>query len=128
MALHDPIEHSPHSSRVVSSRHEHNGSELMLVAPRWQHLALAFGSSVGSGDLHNIRHAKPPQLANLPCARILVREATADELMIFSAWRIGKNRDARRDAAFHEVGRFERPGAGGIERYHDDVGGRDRLI
>src|SRR6516164_7182322 len=73
MAFHDTIEHSPPSSRVVPSGHEHDGSELMLVAPWRKHLAFAFGSSLGAGDLHDIRHAKPPQLANLSCASILVR-------------------------------------------------------
>jgi hypothetical protein len=73
--FHDSIEHSPQSSRVVPSGHEHNGSELMLVAPWRKHLTFTFGSSVGSGDLNDIRDAKPPQLANLPCRRILVREA-----------------------------------------------------
>jgi hypothetical protein len=100
----------------------------MLVAPWRKRLALAFGSSVGSGDLHNIRHAKPPQLANLPCARILVGEPSADELVVFSTRRVGKNRNSCRDAALHEVCRFERSRAAGIKRYEDGVGGRDRLV
>jgi hypothetical protein len=29
----------------------------MLVAPWRKHLAFTFGSSIGSGDFHNIRHA-----------------------------------------------------------------------
>jgi hypothetical protein len=94
---------------LVPSGHEHNGSELMLVAPRWKHLAFTFGSSLGSGDLQNIRNAQQPQLANLPCARILVREPSADELVVFSTRRVGKNRNARCNAAVHEVRRFERP-------------------
>jgi hypothetical protein len=44
----------------LHSGHEHNGSEPMLVAPCRKHLAVTFGSSVGSGDLYDIRHAKPP--------------------------------------------------------------------
>ena len=100
----------------------------MLVAPRRKHLAFAFGSSFGSGDLHDIRHAKPPQLANLPCASILVREPPADELVVVSTRRVGKNRNARRDAALHEVRRFERARAAGSKRYDDDVGGRDWLV
>jgi hypothetical protein len=128
MALHDAIEHSPHSSRVVPSGHEHNGSEPMVVAPQRKHLSFTFGSNVSSGDLHDIRHAKPPQLANLPCARILVRELSADELVVFSTRRVGENGNARRDPALHEVCNFERPRAGGVERYDDDVSGRDRLV
>ncbi len=128
MTFHDPIEHSPHSSRVVSSRHEHNGSELVLVAPWRKHLAFTLGSNVGSGDFHDIRHAEPYQLPNLPCARILVRQPAPDKFVIFPARRVGKNRNARRDAALHEVRHFQRPGAGGIERYDDDVGWRDGLI
>ena len=85
----------------------------MLGAPWRKHLAFAFGSSFGSGDLHDIRHPKPPQLANLSCASILVREPPADELVVVSTRRIGKNRNARRDAALHEVRRFERARAAG---------------
>src|SRR5262249_26710782 len=91
------------------------------------HLAFACGSSIGSGDLHDIRHAKPPQLANLSCASILVREPPAGELVVFPTRRVGKNRNARRDAALHEVRRFERARAAGSKRYDDDVGGRDWL-
>ena len=128
MTFHDSIEYSPQSPRVVPSGYEHNGSELMLVAPRRKHLAFAFGSSIGSGDFHNVRHAERPQLANLPCARILVRKAPADELVVFSTRRIGKNCNARRDAALHEVRRFERPRAAGVKRHDDDVDRRDRFV
>jgi hypothetical protein len=128
MAFHDSIEHSPHSSRVIPSGHEHNGSELMLVAPWRKNLAFTFGSNIGSGDLHDIRNAKPPQLANLPCARILVGQPPADELVVFSTRTVAKNRNALCDAALHEVRRFERPGATGLRRYDDDVGGRDRFV
>ena len=100
----------------------------MLVAPSRKHLGFTFGSNVGSGDLHDIRHAKPSQLANLPCTRILVREPPADELVVFSTRRVGKNRNSRRDAALHEIRRFKRPRAAGIKRYDDDVGGRDRFV
>jgi hypothetical protein len=54
--------------------------------------------SLGFGDLHDIRHAKPLQLANLLCAPILVREPPTDELAVFSTRRVGKNRNSRRDA------------------------------
>jgi hypothetical protein len=122
MAFHDSIEHSPHSSRVVPSGHEHNRSELVPITPWGEHLAFTFGSSVGSGDLHDIRHAKRPQLANLPCARIIVREPSADELVVFSTRRVGKHRDPCCDAALHEIRRFECPRAAGIKRYDNDVG------
>ena len=100
----------------------------MLVAPWRKHLIFSFGSSFGYGDLHDIRDAKPPQLANLPCGPILIREPPADELVIISTRRVGKNRYSRRDAALHEVCRFERPRAAGIRRYDDDVGGHDRFV
>src|SRR6516225_2843962 len=109
MPFHDSIKHSPQASRVVPSGHEYNGSEPMLVAPWRKHLGFTFGSNVGSGDLHDIRHAKPSQLANLPCSRIFVRESPADEFVVFSTRRVGKNRNSRRDAALHEIRRFERP-------------------
>ena len=100
----------------------------MLVAPGWKHLAFTFRSSVGSGDLHDVRHTKRLQLANLPCARIVVREPPPDKLVIFSTLRVGKNRNAGRDAALHEVRRFERPRTARIKRYDDDVGGCDLLV
>jgi hypothetical protein len=128
MAFHYSIEHSPQSSRVVLSGHQHNGSELMLVAPWRKHLTFTFGSSVGSGDLHDIRHAKQLQLADLHCARIHVREPPTDELEVFSTRRVAKNRNSRRDAALREVRRFEHPRPVGLRRYDDDVGGRDRFV
>ena len=128
MAFHDSIEDSPQSSRVVPSGHEYNGSELMLVAPRRKHVSFTLRSIVRSGDLQDIRHAKPPQLANLLCARILVREPPANELVVFSTRRVGKNRNACCNTALHEVRRFERPRAAGSKRYDDDVGGHDRFV
>jgi len=100
----------------------------MLVAPWRKHLGFTFGSNVGSGDLHDIRHAKPSQLANLPCSRIFVREPPADELVVFSTRRVGKDRNSRRDAALHEIRCFERPRTAGTKRYDYDVGGRDRFV
>ena len=99
----------------------------MLVAPCRKHPAFTFGS-INFGDLHDIRHTKRPQLANLPCRRILIRESPADELMVFSARRVHKNRNSRCDAALHEVCSFERPRATGVKRYDNDVGGRNRVI
>ena len=129
MALHDSIENSPQSSRVVPSGHEHNGSELMLVAPWRKCLTFSFGSNIGSGgDLHDICDTKPPQLASLRCGPILIREPPANEFVIFSTRKIGKNRYSRCDAALHEVCRFQRPRAAGIRRYDDDVGGHDWFI
>ena len=115
MAFHDSVEHPPQSSRVILIGDEHNGSELMLVAPWWKHLTFTF-RSIDSGDLHDIRHAKRPQLANLPCPRILVREPPANELKVLSTRRVHENRNSLRDAALHEVRCFERPGGTGIER------------
>ncbi len=128
MAFHGPIEYAPQSSRVVPCGHKHNRSELMLITPGRKHLAFTLGADVGSGDFHDIRHAKPLQLANLPCARILIREPPADELMVFSTRRVGKNRNPRRDAALHEVRGFERPGTAGIGRYDDSIRRRNRLV
>ena len=128
MAFHYSIENSPQSPRVVPCGHEHDGSELMLVAPLRKHATFTFGSDVGFRDLHDIRHAKPLQLANLPCTRILVRKPPTDELVVFSTRRVGKNRNSLRDAALHEVRRFEGPRAAGINRYDDDVGGCDRFV
>ena len=64
-----------------------------LVGPLRKHLTFTFGS-IDSRDLRDVRHAEHPQLANLPCACILIGKPSADELMIFSAWRILKNRNS----------------------------------
>src|SRR5271170_3267329 len=103
MAFHGSIEHSPQSSRMVISRHDHDGPELMLVAPAWKHLAFTLGSGVGPGYPQDVGHAQPLQLANLPSARIIVGESAPDEFVIFSARRVGENRNSLRDAALHEV-------------------------
>jgi len=80
----------------------------VLVAPWRKNLAFTFRSRVGSGNLHDIRYAKRPQLANLPRACILVGESARMNSSPLH-WRVGKNRNSRRDAALHEVRRFERP-------------------
>jgi hypothetical protein len=82
MAFHGSVEHSPHSSRVIPIGHEHNGLELMLVAPLRKRLTFTFGPSLDCGDSHDICHAKRRQLANLPCPLILVTEPPPDELMV----------------------------------------------
>lgn len=128
MAFHFSIEYPAYSSGVVFSCHEHNGPELLLVAPWRKNLTLTFGSSFGSGNLHDIGHAEPSELPDLPCRQILVREPAADELEIFSTRRVRKDRNSRRDAAMHEVRRLQRPRAAGIRRYRDDVGSRNRLV
>jgi hypothetical protein len=46
----------------------------------------------------------------------------------WSTRRVHKNGNSLCNAALHEVRRFERPGAIGIRRYDDDVGGRDRFV
>ena len=81
----------------------------MLLTPLRKYLTFTFRPRLGSGKLHDIGHAKPPQLANLPRARILVREPPADELAVFSTRRVGKNRNSLCDAALDEIRRFESP-------------------
>jgi hypothetical protein len=93
-----------------------------------ENLGFTFGSTFSSGDLYDIHHAQPPQLANLTCARINVREPPADELVVFSTRRVGKNRNSRQDAALHEVRRFEHPRAAGIKRFNDEVCRRQRFV
>jgi hypothetical protein len=55
MTLHDSIEHAAYSSGVIPSDYEHNGSELVLVAPRRKNLTFTFGARLRSGNLHDIR-------------------------------------------------------------------------
>jgi hypothetical protein len=86
---------------------------MLLVSPLRKHPTFTFGS-IDSRDLRDVRHAEHPQLANLPGPCILIRKPSANELKVFSAWRVLKNRDSLRDAAMHKVRRFERPSAIGI--------------
>jgi hypothetical protein len=87
----------------------------MLIAPCPEHLGFTLGANAGLGNLHDIRYTKRPQLADLPCTRVLVREPAADELMVFAARRVGENRNSRRNPALHEISRFESTGAAGVE-------------
>jgi hypothetical protein len=128
MAFHDSIEHAAYSSGVIPSNYEHNGSEFVLVAPWRKNLTFAFGASFGSGNLHDIRYAKRPQLPNLPCACILIGQPPADELEILSARGVGKDRNSRRYTAVHEIRCLQRARAAGIKRDDDDVRWRKRLI
>ncbi len=100
---------------------------MLFAAPLGKHPTLAFGSS-DSGDLQDVGNAEHLQLANLPCPCILVWEPPADELKVFSARWVLKNRNALCDPTLHEVGRFERASAVGIDRQDDDVGGGDRFV
>ena len=118
----------PNRREWSRSRHDHDGPKLMLVAPGRKHLTFALGSSVGPGYAHDVGHAEPLQLANLPSPCILVGESSPDEFVIFSTRGIGENRNSRRDAALHEVRCFERPGTAGVSRYDDDIGGRDGIV
>ena len=86
---------------------------MLLVGPLRKHLTFTFGS-IDSGDFHDIRDAEHLQLANLSGPCILILKPSANELKVFSAWRVLKNRDSLRDATLHKVRRFERPGAAGI--------------
>src|SRR5262245_484997 len=130
MGIHHSIKHSPQPSRVVASGHEHNGMELMLIAPCGKHLSLSLGSTIGSGsrDLHDVHYAKPSQLPTLPCSPILIREPTADELVVSSTWRVGKNRNSHGYPTLHEICRFEGSRASGISRYDNDVSRCDRFF
>ena len=48
--------------------------------------------------------------------------------MVFSTRRVGKNRNSRRDAALHEIRRFERLRTAATRYYDDDVGACDWFV
>jgi hypothetical protein len=121
MSLHDAIEHSARSSRMVGCGYEYNRSKIMLITPRGEHLAYAPGSRIRSRNSQDVGHAERSQLAYLSRARIFVRKSAPDEFPIFSAWRIGKNRDLLRDTISNKVSSFERSGTAGIKRHDDNV-------
>jgi hypothetical protein len=58
MTFHDSIEQAAHSSGAIPGDYEHNGSEIVLVAPWRKNLTFTFGARLGSGNLHAIRYAK----------------------------------------------------------------------
>jgi len=128
MAVHDPIEDSAGSPRMVASCHKYDRSELMLVGPRWKDVAFTFRSSFGPGNLNDIRYAKPPQLAHLPCGSILVRQPSSYKFKILSTRRVCEDRDSRRDAALDQVRCFQRTRASGISRNNDDICWRKWLV
>ena len=114
-AFHVSIEHPAYSSGVISGGHEHDGPECLLVAPWRKNLAFTFGSSfVSVGIFTTSVTPSHPSCRICLAAEILVGQPPANELEIFPARRVGKNRNPRRDAAMHEVGRLQRPGAAGI--------------
>ncbi len=113
---------------MVLGDHENNGPEFVLVTPCRKDLPFAFGSRFGSGNLLDILYAEPVSLANLPRACILVRKSPADKFEVFSARRIGEDRNSRRDAAFDEVGRFQRSRTAGIGGYDNDFGRPNRFV
>src|ERR1700733_1398931 len=115
MTFHDPVEPPTRSLGVILGSHHHHRSDMLIVAPLREHLTLISGS-IDFGDVLDIRYAERRQVANLPCPSVLVGKPSADELVVFSARRIIKNRDSLRDAALHEIRRFERPRAAGIKR------------
>src|ERR1700722_970453 len=109
MTLHNPVENASQSSGVILSRHHHHGLEMLPVAPWRKHLTF-ISSAVDFRDVHDIRYAERLQLAKLPRPCILVRKPSAGKLLLFSVRRLIKNRNSLRDAALHEICRFERPG------------------
>ena len=100
----------------------------MLVAPVGKHFSLRLGSGHSPGDLFDGRHAKRPELAGSLCGRVFVRESTAEELAIHLVGRVGEDGDPRGDTAVNKVGRFEDPGAVGINGHDDDVGRLDGIV
>ncbi len=115
MAFHRAVEHSSQSSRVILGSHEHDGPEMMLVAPRWKHPTFIV-TSIDSGDFDHIGYAKQPQPANLPRPLILVRKPPANELLVCFRWNVSEDPNSLCNTAMHKVGRFERPLGTGSNR------------
>src|SRR6476620_3833088 len=92
-ALHGSLEYAAQSSRMILGRHYHHGLQMLLVAPSRKRLTF-ISSSLHLGDVHDIRHAKRRQLANLPGHFALMGKPTADELSVRHARRLIKNRNS----------------------------------
>jgi len=66
---------------------------------------------------------------NGSCGRVFVRDPAPDELTFHhGVRRFAENCDSRGHTAVNKVGGFEHPGALGIDRHDDDVGGVDAVI
>jgi hypothetical protein len=128
VTLHRTTEDSPETPRVVRRAHHHHGTEHVLIAPAGKQPTFVLGSGYTARHLPDVHDAKRLELSNGSCSRIIVREAPADELAIDFVRGVGKHRDTRGDTAAHQVGRFQHPGAAGINRHDDDVGWLERII
>ncbi len=101
----------------------------MLVAPVGKRWTFVLGSGYISRDVVDGVDAKRPELSNGSCGRVFVGDPAADELLAHhGVRRVGENCDSRGHTAVNKVGGFEHPGAVGINRHDDDVGGFDALI
>src|SRR5450631_2324185 len=61
MSLDVAIEHAPYSPGMVLGRHEHDGTDRILVGPWRKNFTLASGPRFISGNLHDIGDAKPSE-------------------------------------------------------------------
>ena len=66
---------------------------MLLVAPWRKHLTFTFGS-IDSGDLHDIRHAPATSVGRSALPLHPHEEPPTDELVVFSARRVHKNRNS----------------------------------
>src|SRR5947209_703597 len=107
MSLHVAMEHAPYSAGMVLGRHEHDGTDRMLVGPWCKNFALASGPRFISGNLQDIGDTKPSELPDLPGRQVLIGKSASNEFEIFPARWIGENGNAGCDTATHEVGRLQ---------------------
>ena len=97
----------------------------MLVAPVGKHSTYVLGSGCISRDLLDGVDTKRPELTNGSCSRVFVRDPAADELEVHGIRRVGENRDSHGHTAVSKISGFEHPGASGVLRHNNDVGGFD---
>jgi hypothetical protein len=128
MAAHRSTKHPPQAPRMVRIADHHHGAVLSTSAPCEQDLTLRLCSRDGSRNLLNRHHAKRPELTSRSGRSVLVRDSTADELVVRWFDRFREESNSRGDTGVDQVRRFEHAGAFGIDCHDDDVGGSDPIV
>jgi hypothetical protein len=129
VALHGTTQHPAETSRVIGSRHHHDGAEPLMVAPLGKDPSFIFGSSHRSRDLLDGFDSQCPELSNGSGGLVFVGGPSAEELAVHHrVGRVGENCDPPSHPGLNKVSRFEHPGAVGTTRHDDDVGRPQRII
>ncbi len=113
---------------MIRSADHHDGAEPVLVAPAGKRWTFVLASGYICGDEVDGLDAQRSEASNGSCGLVFVGDPAPDELTFHRVRRFAENCDSRGHAAANKVGGFERPGAAGLDRHDNDVGGFDAVI